>query len=279
MHPSLAAVLLAALLLAGCANAPTAPAEILIESAPPEEVRSNETVPAVFEPAAKTRGHIAGVVVDEAIRPIEGAKVSIPGMDLERLSDRDGSFGFVDLHPGPYFMSVEAEGFYPAEAVLTVEAEAFTRAKVVLARIPPPEPYRVMQQFEGYTELTSDPLVGYAFLCTECDFDFYVDRPGLHTVILEAVTDPQVDGDGFWHDLRPYDGNYGSTISSGTNTGPLRVEVRQDDLGDAEDDRFYLRLDPESFPAPQTGKRFQVFVTAFYNEGPPTGWSFVSGDT
>lgn len=280
MRGFVVASLLLMSLLAGCATGPAVPAEVVIESKPPEEIHSEdpgEPVEAVFTPSEKTRGHIAGVVVDEAIRPIEGARVHLPGLDLERLTDRDGSFGFVDLHPGPYFITVNATGFFDAEAVLQVEADSFTRAKVILTGIPPPEPYRVQQAFEGYAELTTDPIFGFSFFCNACYFDFYLDRPGLHTVIVEAVFEGSAtESNGFQYAFYPdgsssYYGQYGST------SNPMRLEVRSEDLP-GEGDHYQLDVEPESFPLPEQGKRFQVFVTAFYNEAPTTGWSFVAGD-
>src|SRR5690242_11814314 len=130
------ALLVAATVLSGCSSAPHAPAEIVVQSQPgpdaPNEVRSNATAAAnVDPPKPKTRGHIAGVVVDEAIRPIAGAKVRLPGLDLERTTDRDGAFGFVDLLPGPYYITFNATGYYPAQTVLEVKDDEFTRAKVV----------------------------------------------------------------------------------------------------------------------------------------------------
>jgi hypothetical protein len=282
-RPVLPVLLLSSLLaalLAGCSGGPEAPAEVVIESKPPEEIHSQDEetpIEAVFTPSPKTRGHIAGVVVDEAIRPIVGAVVHLPGLVLERVNDRDGSFGFVDLHPGPYFITVNATGFYNAEAVLQVDADEFTRAKVILTRIPPPEPYRIMQSFEGFSEVTADPVFGLSFFCSACDFDFYLDRPGLHTVILEAVFEQSTTGSSFYYDFYSDSSSYSSRIASGSTGNPMRVEVRGEDLP-GDDDHFDLRVDPQSFPVPEQSKRFQVFVTAFYNEGPPTGWSFVKGD-
>ncbi|MFA5944537.1 MAG: carboxypeptidase-like regulatory domain-containing protein [Candidatus Thermoplasmatota archaeon] len=269
-------ILLIGALLAGCSGAPAAPAEIVIESKPAEEIHSNETVEAVFTPSPKTRGHIAGVVVDEAIRPIADARVHLPGLDLERLTDRDGTFGFLDLHPGPYFITVNATGYYDAEAVLEVGEDEFTRAKVILKAIPPPDPYRVMQSFEGYTELTTDPILGFSF-CGQCEFDFYVDRPGLHTVVTEAVYDGAASSSGVRYYYYTDSTDYYDGFATGSTGNPLRVEVRDEDIPDTED-HFRLTIEPESFPVPEQSKRFQVFVTAFYNEGPPTGWSFVAGD-
>lgn len=268
--------LVVASLLAGCGGTASLPAEVVVESKPVDEVRSNETVPAVFTPSPKTRGHIAGVVVDEAIRPIAGARVRLPGLDLVRTSDRDGSFGFVDLHPGPYFITVEAGGYFPAEAVLHVSEEEFTRAKVILTAVPPPEPYRVAQAFDGFADVTETDFFAFGFACSSCDFDFYLDRPGLHTVVIEATSDNAASGDGFQHSLYGLNGTRRQGLSYGSSTSPMRLEMRAADLGTG--DRFDLQVYPTSFPAPQTSKRFEVFVTAFYNEGPPTGWSLVRGD-
>jgi hypothetical protein len=270
------AILLLCAFLAGCSGAPAAPAEIVIESKPPEEIRSNDTVEAVFTPSPKTRGHIAGVVVDEAIRPIEGAHVFLPGLALERTTDRDGSFGFVDLHPGPYFITVNATGYRDAEAVLEVHEEEFTRAKVILTAIPPPDPYRVMQSFEGYTDLTGDPVFGFS-LCSACTFDFYIDHPGLTAVILEAVYEGATSTSSFYYSFVQEDdeGAY-DDVRYGNSGNPLRAEIRVEDFPDGSD-HYRLTVEPQA-TVPEQSKRFQVYVTAFYNEVPPNGWSFVAGD-
>lgn len=274
--PVVGPLLLLAFVLAGCSEGPPSSAEIVVESKPPEEVRSDEATAAVFTPAAKTRGHIAGVVVDEAIRPIEGARVRLPGMDLERPTDRDGSFGFVDLHPGPYFVTVEAEGYRAAEAVLEVREEEFTRAKVILTAIPPPDPYKVTQSFEGFAEVTDTGLFVTGLACDRCDFDLYIDRPGLQTVVLEAVMDGATEGSSFEYDLGTYE--CCDSYAYGSSSNPLVAIVKAEDLGNGTDDRFRVGMYPMSFPAPEASKRFEVFVTAFYNEAAPTGWSFVAGD-
>jgi hypothetical protein len=282
MRQALPFLLVGAAVLAGCSQAPQAPAEVLIESAPPEEIRSGDAeapAAAVFDAAGTTRGHIAGIVVDEAIRPIAGALVRLPGMNMERPTERDGSFGFVDLYPGPYYITVEAAGYRPADALLEVRPEEFTRAKVVLTAVPPPEPYHVTQAFEGFADVTGDPFTGSgAVLCRMCEFDFYLERQGLAAVILEAAFATPSEGDQFWFRFSPYDDtSYDARIDDGYADDPLRIEVHDADLG--EEDRFTLFTEPMSFPAPKASQRFAVFVTAFYNEPPPTGWSLVAGST
>lgn len=274
---SLVALGVAFVALAGCSDPPATPAEIVIESQS-AEVRSSAAggdapAAAVFEASASARGHIAGVVVDEAIRPIEGAQVRLPGMNQEQSTRPDGSFGFVDLYPAPYLVTIEATGYDPADAMLEVQPGEFTRAKVILTAIPPPEPYHVTQSFEGYTELTGDPVLGFNLLCTQCDFDFYVERTGLYTVIFEATSGSTAEGDGFYATLRGDGSN--TYLVSGMESDPMRIELRDEDLGKAN--RFELKLEPTTL-VPATARRFQVFVTAFYNEAPPVGWSIVRGD-
>jgi hypothetical protein len=269
-----APVLVLAFLLAGCSQAPAAPAEIVVESKPVETVTSDTPVQAVFTPSPKSRGHIAGVVVDAAIRPILNATVRLPGLDLERKTDRDGSFGFVDLHPGPYYVLVEQAGYLGAEATVQVTADEFTRVKVVLTAIPPPEPYRVMQSFDGYTEVTDTQSFGLmsSFFCNACRFEAYAEPLGLNAVILEAVLDSSTASNGF--EYRLYNGD---AYAGGHQGNPMLLQRRAHEL-DSRAERFNLYVEPTSFPVPETGKTFQVFFTAFYNEDPPVGWSFVAGD-
>src|ERR1041385_1349574 len=264
-------------LLAGCSRAPDAPAGVVVQSQPTDEVRSNGTSLAAPPPEPKTRGHIAGVVVDEAVRPIAGARVKLPGLDLVRTTDRDGSFGFVDLRPGPYFITVNATGYYAAEAVLDVKEDEFPRPKVILTAIPPPEPYHVTQSFDGFADVTDLEPVTFRFACGSCAFDFYADRPGLRALVLEAAADGAVTGDGFRHWLYGTNGSATEVLSSGASGVPMRVELRDGGLGGG--DHFSLEVYPTAFPVPETSKRFQVFATSFYNQPPPTGWSLAGGDS
>jgi hypothetical protein len=141
--------------------------------------------------------------------------------------------------------------------------------------VPPPEPYHVTQSFDGFADVTENDVFTFGFTCGSCVFDFYVDRPALRAVVFEAVSDNAVAGDGFQHYLDGTNGTRRESLSSGSTGAPMRLELRDGDLGTG--DHFQLDVYPTSFPAPETSKRFQVFVTAFYNEPPPTGWSLAGG--
>lgn len=63
-----------------------------------------------LEPTATT-GILRGLVVDEAIRPIEGANVTLTPGGLAARSLADGTFGFEGLQPGTYFVQVTKNGY------------------------------------------------------------------------------------------------------------------------------------------------------------------------
>lgn len=277
MRGLVVALLLSLTFLAGCGDAaPKAPAEIIVESTiPTNEITSNDT--AEYKPSEKTMGHLAGVVVDQAIRPLEGASVHLPGMDLTETTDRDGHFGFVDLQPGPYYVTISLEGYYSAEAVLEVNEDKFTRAKVILEAIPPPEPRHLTQQFDGFANVGGDPVFGLSS-CT-CTFNFYLEPTGLQAVIVEATMSEYSNGAGgsnnFYHQFRDY--SYPSrTHSSGDQGNPMRAETHGDFAN--SDYRYSLTVRPEAFPVPETNKKFTTYVTSWYNELPPVGWTFLNGD-
>ncbi|MGB0652663.1 MAG: carboxypeptidase-like regulatory domain-containing protein [Thermoplasmatota archaeon] len=277
-------------LLAGCSSDDGGGVqEIVVESAPIETVESEGdgadgeagAPPPVVDDKKGKRGHLAGFVVNDVLRPIEGATVSLPGVDLDHDTDRDGGFAFADLIPGPYLLRANVTGHEPAEAIVEIKPGEFTRVKFVLERIRPPEPYHETIKFEGFSDITGNPfdfgLTGI-FGCNTCVWD-HTFSPGLHSIVIEAAMDPYtgvgVGGaayNSFYYSLR--DVNCCSSYAYGTHSNPMRVEVTPEQLG-ANADGIEIRVEPESFPAPETNKRFEVYVTAFYNGGPPEGWSFL----
>lgn len=269
----------AALLLAGCGD-PAAPADafapdVVIESGPPQ------ALPEEGEKGARSggeRGHMAGVVVDQAIRPLEGAMVRLPSIDLEEPTDRDGAFAFVDLVPGSYAIQVELAGYHSAQSTVDVgEGDAFTRVKVILEAIPPPEPRHETVKFDGFSQLTNPTLVAVGGIdCSPCSFTLASDAAGRSSMVIEAVMSPNpVGSNAFRLEL-----SSGLTIGidlGGTHPNPMLVETREEHLLARRP--FGFRIEPESTPAPEANKAFQVYVTSWYHSLPPPGWSYVAGDT
>ncbi|MEA3165552.1 MAG: Carboxypeptidase regulatory-like domain [Thermoplasmata archaeon] len=282
---AVAALALAAALLSGCGQPAEDPFDVEVRSGAEEALAGPAagdgdgdvatTQAAAAQPGGEGRGHLAGVVVDEAIRPIRNATVRLPGPGLTARTGRDGSFGFVDLMVAPYRMEVNATGYRDAATIVQVDDGEFTRAKVILSAIPAPKPYHLVLEFQGFAELSGNPLVASPFACDTCRFEFGVERDGLRAMVLEATFDAPPAGN-----ERGFYVRFGGTtvlciICSG-EPDPMRLELRDDDL--PEGSRFILSAEPQTFPAYETSVRFHVYATAFYNGLPPTGWSFVAGD-
>lgn len=106
--PSLMALALVAVALAGCSSSGKEP---------------DQLPPADFDDlgleATATTGIIRGIVVDDAIRPVAGADVGIvlqDGTARNTTSAADGAFGFDKLPPGTYFLTTHKAGFLSAQA-------------------------------------------------------------------------------------------------------------------------------------------------------------------
>src|SRR5688572_23928185 len=66
--------------------------------------------------ATADTGVIRGIVVDEVIRPIEGATVRLMVTPpVTTKTSATGGFGFEELEPGTYFVKISAEGFAPTQ--------------------------------------------------------------------------------------------------------------------------------------------------------------------
>src|SRR5688572_24479115 len=99
MRPVLLALALLAPLLAGCSGGGDEPAG-------PDEVQ-----------ATPTTGILRGVVVDAAIRPMAGVKVSVPvpdGSVRNSTTVDDGAFAFAGLEPGAYVVRAQKLGYLDA---------------------------------------------------------------------------------------------------------------------------------------------------------------------
>src|SRR5688572_17724784 len=106
MRALAALALLAGALLAGCSSSSN--------DSPSED---GPTFDDLGLEATSSTGVIRGLVVDEAIRPVEGARVRLQGGDApsEALTTDLGTFGFEGLAPGTYFLSVSKPGFFDAQ--------------------------------------------------------------------------------------------------------------------------------------------------------------------
>lgn len=117
--------------------------------------------------ASATTGVIRGVVVDTALHPLAGARVTVPVGTATRETNTTvtGAFGFDGLPPGTYLVEARKHGYSTARTSIDVQAgvAAPAVAKVQLAPNPSDRPYVEVFVFKGFLECgITTPAIGVA---------------------------------------------------------------------------------------------------------------------
>ncbi|HET6398849.1 MAG TPA: carboxypeptidase-like regulatory domain-containing protein [Candidatus Thermoplasmatota archaeon] len=290
----LVAAILVAAMLAGCTGGSETPRE----DGPPVEVD------------ARTGG-VRGVVVDQALRPIAGATVTVIGTGSSVVTAEDGIFSIGRLPPGPAAIEVKHVLYSTATIPTIVEAgEAEPDVlRIELKRLIAQDPYTMTLAFDGFLTCSIGtpvfaseecgsgvgvpcgvPAVGCQRVGGQADnaaqFDFFVDGQMPRTVLVEQVWEPtSPEGERFYTILAT---NWTCDPSCGGNTlgqehsgSPLviRYEIRNGTVGREE---WTPELQFSTFTWADEGvalnQKFRIFVTISYVLPLPEGWSFVAGD-
>jgi hypothetical protein len=286
-----------ALLLAGCTGAPTD------DAAAGTDVDFDDLELA----ASATTGIIRGVVVDQAIRPIANASVTVQPGDLKASTTADGLFGFDGLEPGTYFITSTALGHDEAQSSTDVVAGVTEPAivRVLLNQVPGTQPYVDVLHFEGFLTF------GAAIFATSVGTTIY-------PTLSESLSDTSIwtvkydrlpmwaQGELVWEQTQAAGGEF---IWEMTDTSNTHYGYRETTSSPALaywnttviEDREESTLDPERgiayrfFGGPHplckdplgatfgcgltVQQRADVYVHSFYNFVPPEGWRFtVDGD-
>jgi hypothetical protein len=175
-----AGLLAAAVLLAGC-NAPP-------ESADAAGDVGIEGLDKLALEATATTGVLRGVVVDEAIRPVANASVTVRGPGDERTATTaaDGLFGFAGLAPGTWFVSVGKVAYEETQVSVEVVAGVADPAvvKVLLVFVPGEAPFLTEVHVEAFIQC----IVPGANVCAIIN---------LYPCIVAGYCDPIVDDTSF----------------------------------------------------------------------------------
>jgi len=236
-----------------------------------------------------TTGAIRGVVVDEAIRPVSGARVHLVGTDQNVTTADEGRFAFEDLAPGVVFLEASATRHLAAQVSATVVAGKTEQVSIALPSDGLPDPFYQTHQFQGaitfhatvawaQVEWMADTYAGVSTpACEHCVFAFESDAvPDGHVfeaVWEESTPDPRGPDELYWSYAvpEPYQELFGyapSPIYQTWEAGAFEEETRQYKvmlLGD---------VDGVSVDQP-----FEIFLTQWFNTGVPDGWSVVQGSS
>jgi hypothetical protein len=131
MRTVLVILLLSATVLAGCAK---------------------EDAPEAGADASASTGTVVGLVVDDAIRPLEGVRVELDGQ-ANTTTDPDGAFRFPEVEPGAHVIRAMKPGY--ADTVTQTDVRAGTETpllKMVLVPDLSTLAYAETQAIEGYVE-------------------------------------------------------------------------------------------------------------------------------
>jgi hypothetical protein len=261
-------------------------------------------------------GHIAGVVVDERIVPIEGATLSLQGVGVQSstASDAQGEFRFEGLAPGTYVVQASHLLHSPTQATVEVrgsDAEP-PATKLLLARLFEQQAYSEATKFEGYIQC------GYSLqpvIETQCvddysrfvvaggvapqaksavDNRFYISAvgPGWQAIVLELAWEPTAQGTSGEMFLTTSYLNRTGTDWFANVDGPspllARLEVGQThSTRSGSPDRIPGEGIPDLYTfagihgdpaAVGVSQPFVLLQHNFYYGAPPPGWSFVAGD-
>jgi hypothetical protein len=262
-------------------------------------------------------GGVQGVVVDEAIRPVQGANVTATGNGASRSAETgaDGAFLFEGLAPGTYSLVVKHFRYGLVQSAVDVQEGRVASAKLQVQRLFSQEPYHETQKFDGFIQcgwavggVASSTcvndythFVGLGYTCPQCEHlvdnrgTTYPLGGGWQTQVYEMVWEQSAQGTSpemrltISHFPRPATHWY----CSGTGPSPLYVRM---ELGEVcEDQQDDPKLAPPEgeqnmtmFAAAQpadgqpaalaVSQPFTVFLNFFYYGKPPEGWSFVQGD-
>lgn len=285
MRPLLPIALLLALALAGCAQDGATPGEdALVDESEFEGVE-----------ATATTGVIRGVVVDEAVRPIAGAAITLAGNDPREATSSDaGAFAFADLEPGTYFLTTTKIGYSSVQTSVDVVAgvQEPPITKVLLVADPASTPFVTSATLDGFIECSVRAFVYGIALCEGIGNDNVV-----HDLNLDGVP-TFAQGELVWDSTQAL----GDELSfnwrkTGTNSdyidtegpSPLLLQANgtllgENDVGTEQPLRSVIFTGHNPLTEPPAGglwgvgiqaqQRFTIYLHAFYNFEPQSDWRF-----
>lgn len=265
------------LLLAGCAAPPSATTEQRLQEISLEHV--------AVETGA-SMGGIRGVVVDEDIRPVAGAKVVVRGVQGGAMTGADGIFAVHHVPAGLTFIDVEATGFVATRTAIEVVAGQPSEARLLLAKDPAPMAYHETIKYDGRL-LASLPLATYVLdiaLIAALDQSYcacllrFDAADNVTTMVFEMDWTPATPTPGSETMYYQFRGN--GDCASGRIEGefsPPPILARYERSGWDGCNSFQVHYGGSAL-GPNVDQPFVSYVTLWSGGEPPERWSVVRGD-
>ena len=229
-----------------------------------------------------TRGAIAGVVVDEAIRPVPGALVALAAdPTVNATVDDAGVFLLGDLEPGLQVLSVSAAGFFPIQTSVDVAAGETSRVKVQLPVDARPQPYHDTVKLDGFMQAWAG--IGQFVIEVVVDGGSGLCNCRIQVQPTGNVSDFVIEA--FWEESTPDPAGLaefylsvseepGGFLETDYCYSPCRMQISADAV-DYAGGVVEARLDgADAWVSYQ--QQFTLFVTTFYNGEAPDDWSIAT---
>jgi hypothetical protein len=257
-----------------------------------------------------TTGLVRGVVVDDAIRPLANATVTLRQPegrpDLTTRTPDTGIFAFDELPAGTYFLFVARLGYITAQT--SADVVAGVREPEIIKVVLAPDrsfvaPFYEQFVFDGFIECSTGAAAGggYAYLSACSSSEELFPNDHFNDAQIVSGYPDWVQAEMVWestqalsqslaHNFHYPDGDEtdGQKDLSVEGTSPL---INTMDNATAKEylegldfeegsnltlrQRIFTRATDGTGPALTLQQRFTVYVTIFYGYVPPTDWKFI----
>jgi hypothetical protein len=253
--------------------------------------------------ASSTKGLIRGVVVDDAVRPLAAAKVSVQSAagPLEAITSEEGLFGFDELEPGTYFIFASKAGFKGTQTSTDVVA-GVEEPPIVRVLLSPDAsfvaPYVETFVFDGFIECSAGAAIddGNYGVENACSESVGTVQPFTNSATFAehqlAGTPMWVQSETVWSSTQAVSSSLSVNFAYPDDSEldgwkDLPVEGKSPLLNTMDEETaaeyikngtLNLRVFPwtDSYPGPIVSyqQRFTIFTHVFYGYQPPEGWRF-----
>ena len=247
-------------------------------------------------PPSAGKGIMIGVVVDDAIRPIQGAAITVSGGEtvVKTTTDANGGFGFSELNPGSYSVKAEKLGYFSATQLTEVnEGETNPKAvQLILALDEATRPFTSTFIFKGFLECGAGSPGGSVNPCfaSESSQNVFTQElaPGRTPDFIqsEMTWAPTTPSQGLWMSM--FDDTKVCNVEAcdyvaRSGPSPLILSANMtllENWGVGDTTGINHRVFPgsdEGEPVTVTAQQeFDIVTVVFYGYVPPEGWTFGS---
>lgn len=252
---------------------------------------------------------LRGVVVDQAIVPLQGAAVRLEDGRQVNTTDK-GTFAFIDMEPGSYLVTAAKPGYVGASTTVTVAGPDDRIARLLQSDpgtlpfhetvskrgllqcgigLPPSGSYSACQTPNGAVDILCAFSGGAACLAYPLEH-----RGILEIEVQDGLVPHYVQAEAIWDATSPNSEVLSWSSASRTRgtlefnnntllTGPSPLVIpwpqsRLVDGGIGQGQIFVFQVFPESGGVGNlvVQQQVELFVTSFYHYAPPEGWTLAA---